>query len=409
MNNKKLKGKALVIALAIIVVLAAISISFIYAGGQREVSYVRETTDKIEEVVEDKIKSIKGEEVEHQETPEHLKGIYMTSWVAGTSSWREELISYIEATDLNAIVIDIKDDTGRISFEVEDEYLKEIGSSEERIADLESLIENLHEKGIYVIGRVSVFQDPYFVKKFPEEAVRRESDGQIWSDRKGLTWIDPNSKKAWQYVVAIARESYSRGFDEINFDYIRFPSDGDIKDIHYPKGTGLERAEVVESFFKHLDQELGDEMTISADLFGLVTVAEDDLGIGQEIMRAMPYFDFICPMVYPSHFAPGTFGYGNPASYPYEIINESIGRAIERITSTSTKEFVTVGTTTKVVYKPKDSFPKEKIRPWIQDFDLGAQYGKVEVEAQIKALNDLGLQGYMIWDPSNKYSRSVSY
>jgi hypothetical protein len=345
----------------------------------------------------------------HIETPDEVKAIYMTSWVAGTTDWRNELISYIEESNLNSIVVDIKDDTGRISFEVNDPDLHKIGSFERRIADIDALTDLLHEKDIYVIGRVSVFQDPYLVSKRPELAVRRASDRGMWQDRKGLTWLDAGNREVWEYAVSIARESYSRGFDEINFDYIRFPSDGNMADIYYPESEGKERAVVMESFFKYLNEELGEEMTISADLFGLVTYADDDLGIGQEIMRAVPYFDYISPMVYPSHFASGTFGYSDPASRPYEIVFGSIETAVERLTATSTKKLVTVGTTTKTVYEPRESFPKEKLRPWLQDFDLGADYGKAEVEAQIKALNDLDLYSWMIWDPSNRYTRGVSY
>lgn len=351
----------------------------------------------------------------HMDTPKEVRAIYMTSWVAGTRDWRASLIKMIEESDLNAIVIDIKDDTGRISFNTDDQELSEVGASENRIDDLDEFLEELHEKGIYVIGRVSVFQDPYLVSKRPDLAVRRASDGGVWQDRKGLTWLDAGSKDVWDYIARIARESHSRGFDEINFDYIRFPSDGNIHDTLYPESEDKVRSEVIEDFFAYLSDELGDEMTISADLFGLVTIAEDDLGIGQEIMRALPYFDYIAPMIYPSHFASGTFGYGNPAEHPFEIVKESMATAIERTTATSTIEHRTVGpsaqagTTTEAVVVPREHFPKEKLRPWIQDFDLGADYGKAEVEAQIKALNDFGLKSYMIWDPSNKYSRGVSY
>lgn len=396
----------------IVVVIVVLSAGLLLFTGSDKIEYKPSEVGGITPIVEpvEEAQATFADDLDgHLETPNEVKAIYMTSWVAGTTDWRNELISYIEDSELNSIVIDIKDDTGRISFEVNDPELYEVASFERRIADIDSLIETLHEKDIYVIGRVSVFQDPYFVTKHPELAVRRASDRGIWQDRKGLTWLDAGSREVWEYAVSIAREAHSRGFDEINFDYIRFPSDGNMRDIYYPESEGKERAVVLESFFKYLHTEVGDEMPISADLFGLVTYADDDLGIGQEIMRAVPYFDFISPMIYPSHFASGTFGYSSPASQPYEIIFGSMETAVTRLTATSTATLITVGTTTNTVYEPRESFPKEKLRPWLQDFDLGADYGKAEVEAQIRALEALGLNSYMIWDPSNRYTRGVNY
>ena len=170
----------------------------------------------------------------HIKTPEAVKAIYMSSWVAGTPSFREKLVKIADETEINSIIIDIKDYTGKIAFKVEDEMLQEVGSVENRISDVREFIARLHDKGIYVMGRISVFQDPYYVSKYPEFAVRRESDDGIWEDYKGISWLDAGSKQVWDYTVAIAKESYNIGFDELNFDYIRFPSDGDMYDIKYP-------------------------------------------------------------------------------------------------------------------------------------------------------------------------------
>lgn len=391
-------GAVLITAVATILFFAWKDNSFTYESKVKDIP--AEVKPEVSELVEKDLAL-------HVKTPESVKAIYITSWVAGTPYWRDELIQFVEETELNAVVIDIKDDTGRISFKVESELLNELGSPEQRIGDIKGFIEVLHSKDIYVIGRVSVFQDPYLVKAKPELAVKRESDGGIWQDRKGLTWLDAGSKEVWDYAIEIARVSHEVGFDEINFDYIRFPSDGNLQDISYPISKERKRVKVMEDFFKYLSEEIGDEFPISADLFGLVTTARDDLGIGQELKIALPYFDYISPMIYPSHFAVGTFGYANPASYPYEIVFESMHQAVERITATSTPRIVTVGTSTNTIYDPQAYFPKEKLRPWIQDFDLGADYGGAEVRAQIKALSDLGLYSYMIWDPSNKYSRSA--
>lgn len=405
-----------------LVLVAVVTTGLLLAWKENTITYTAKIENipvKIEQAL-DVVKPAEKDSALHIETPEAVKAIYITSWVAGTPYWRDELIQFVEETELNAVVIDIKDDTGRISFKVESELLNEIGSPEQRIGDIRGFIEILHSKGIYVIGRVSVFQDPFLVKMRPELAVKRESDGGVWQDRKGLSWLDASSEEVWDYAIEIARASHEVGFDEINFDYIRFPSDGNLRDISFPISKERKRVEVMEDFFKYLSEEVGDEFPISADLFGLVTTARDDLGIGQELMRALPYFDYVSPMIYPSHFAVGTFGYTNPASYPYEIVFESMRQAVERTVATSTPRIVTAGlpvatgtaqagTSTNTIYDPRAYFPKEKLRPWIQDFDLGADYGKAEVEAQIKALEDLGLHSWMIWDPSNKYTRDVSY
>jgi len=328
----------------------------------------------------------------HVKTPEAVKAIYMTSWVAGTPSFREKLVKIADETEINSIIIDIKDYTGRISFEVDDESLQEVGAVENRIPDIKEFIERLHSKGIYVMGRISVFQDPYYVSKFPEFAVKRESDGGIWEDYKGISWLDAGAKEVWDYTVAIAKESYNVGFDELNFDYIRFPSDGDMNDIKYPfseekvlADPDFGKAEVVRSFFKYLNEELSDiDATLSADLFGMVTTNPDDLNIGQVLEYAEPYFDYIAPMTYPSHYPPGFNGYANPNKEVYGVIKYSMDEAVRRMNEASTTPL--------------------KIRPWLQDFDYGGNYDIAEVRAQIQAVYDSGLTSWMLWDPSNRYT-----
>lgn len=324
--------------------------------------------------------------VTHISTPKALKAVYISSWVAGSPNFRDSVIKIIDTTELNAIVIDVKDSTGKISFKINDADLIEIGAMENRISNIRALTALLHKKNIYVIGRISVFQDPYLAKKKPEWAITKKSDGNIWKDRKGLSFLDPANKEVSNYIINLARHSYDLGFDEINFDYIRYPSDGDMKDINYHLKEGVTRADNIETFFKYLSSEMKKDVNIpiSADLFGLTTEAKDDMGIGQVWEKAIPHFDFVSPMVYPSHYPPGTSGYKNPALYPYEIINKALASAVIR---------------TKAINQ--DIL---KIRPWLQDFDMGATYTKEMVRAQIKATYDNGLTSWMLWDPSNKYT-----
>lgn len=322
-------------------------------------------------------------------TPEPLKGIYMTSWVASSGSLRDRLVKLAEETEINTIVIDVKDYSGKIVFPIQNNpELKAFGSEEIRVKDMQEFIEVLHKKGIYVIARIAVFQDQYFVKHRPDLAVKNSKGDMVWKDRKGISWIDPGSIEYWDYIVLIAKESRKVGFDEINFDYIRFPSDGNMKDISYPFSSSTPKHTVMRNFFEYLHNEFtGSGLKISADLFGMVTTAKDDMGIGQLLEDALPYFDYIMPMVYPSHY-PSTFqGYKNPESFPYEVVHFAMSEAVTRANLASTTP--------------------NKLRPWIQDFGLKMTYGSAEVRAQIKATNDVGLTSWILWSPSNKYTKSA--
>ncbi len=399
--------------------------------------------------------------VQHVLPPKELKAIYMTSWVAGTPSIRDGIIKLLDTSSANAVVLDIKDYTGKIAFKTGNPSLDNGACTEERIKDIKGLIQTLHDKDIYVIGRVAVFQDPCFVEHHPEVAVKRKSDGKVWRDKKGLSWVDMSSEVAWKHAVEIAKTSYDLGFDEINFDYVRFPSDGDMKDIHYLSGDAP-KPEVFKKFFVYLDKELrggkgsfvqdvittgtstkpnieekkmqtGMTMTIvnnlagtakdpvfdeywnfvhssssdivskrelaiknktgvgrlitSADLFGMVTTQPDDLGIGQILEYALPYVDHVYPMVYPSHYPANWNGFKNPSIKPYEVVQISMKAAAERA--------------------EKIGLSRKKLMPWVQDFDLGADYTADMVKAQFKAAYDTNLSGWLVWNASNKYTKEA--
>ncbi len=325
--------------------------------------------------------------VTHVATPEPLKAVYMTSWAAGNARFRKELFDLVDNTEINAVVIDIKDYTGKISFPVEDPLLVEIGSAEKRIPDVKKFISELHERNVYVIGRISSFQDSYLIDIYPDSAVKNKSGG-IWKDFKGVKWLDAGSEKVWEYLVAIGRESYALGFDELNFDYIRYPSDGNMQDIVYPWSGDRPRREVMKSFFAYLRQQFAtSSIPISVDLFGLTTSAEGDLGIGQSLTDALMYFDYVAPMVYPSHFGKGFIGIPKPAEKPYEVIKYSMDQAILKASTTMANP--------------------NKIRPWLQAFDLGAVYTPAMVRAQMQATYDAGLTSWMLWNAGSVYKKDA--
>lgn len=358
----------------------------------------------------------------HVSTPEAVKGIYMSQCVVGTPSFRDSLVTLIDETSLNSVVIDIKDYAGKIAFTTDDPILKDSVSDACGARDMKAFVQSLHDKNIYVIGRVTVFQDPYYTSLHPEQAVQSKSHGGPWKDRKGLSFIDVSSQQYWDYVVRLTEVAHNEfGFDEINYDYIRYPSDGDMEDALYQNPN---KAQAVEEFWKYLYENVEPiGVVTSADLFGMTASNTDDLGIGQVLERALPYFDYLMPMVYPSHYPKGFNGYSDPNLYPYEIIKYAMDRAVARTVSTTSTvpalthtpimETVTVSasgghaTTTKQVASgtySKPAYPATKIRPWLQDFDYGKSYEPADILAQTKATYDAGLTSWIFWDPGNKYS-----
>jgi len=344
--------------------------------------------------------------------PADVRGIYFTSWSASLPDRMARAIELGKTTEVNAVVIDVKDFTGKVAFETENPLIKRIGSEEKRIANLRELVNTFHAENIYVAVRIAVFQDQHLVKVRPDLAVK-DAAGNVWRDRKGLGWVDPASREAWEYNLEVAKEAAKAGADELNFDYIRFPSDGNLVNIRYPVYDSAKRTkrEVIREFFAFLHEGLKPTgKVVSADLFGLSTVNKDDLGIGQVIEDAFPYFDYIAPMVYPSHYAAGFLGYKNPAAHPYEVIKYSLENAKARrekfaeIFATSTLE----GTSPELREKIKRPEKIAEIRPWLQAFDLGASYPPEVIRKEIQAVYDVGLtHGWYLWNPSNVYSTAI--
>lgn len=371
---------------------------FTYAQANRHIYNLENINTQIyeeyinrSEVNTQALKKIRSDEMSqnHIETPDAVRSIYVSSWVAATPSLLNNLIEFVGDSEINSVIIDIKDSTGNISFAIDNESINQYNKTQARIQNIESLIEALHEKDIYVIGRLTTFQDPELAKLKPELAFKRLDTGEVWKDKKGLAFINPNKKEAWEYLVALAKISYEVGFDEINFDYIRYPSDGNISNIDYDLNDNYTRGDHLKEFYQYLDSELrSNGIPISADIFGLVTTAKDDLGIGQVFEDIFPHFDAIAPMVYPSHYSSGFFGYSNPNARPYEVVYAAMESAKNRAVAI-------------------DDDP-QKLRTWIQDFSLyGVTYGEKEVRDQIRATYDLGLDSYMVWDPKNKYTKDA--
>jgi hypothetical protein len=265
------------------------------------------------------------------------------------------------------------------------------------------LVEKLHRADIYVIARMVIFVDPLLALARPELAVHQASEvverkerlttTTLWRNNKQQAWLDPSARDIWQYNVSIAQDALRRGVDEINFDYIRFPSDGNLKNMHFPNWDGSSpRHRVIAEFFSYLRRQLKDSV-ISGDLFGLATINRDDLGVGQIIEDAFRSFDYVCPMIYPSHFAPGFLGKQNPAEHPYQVVHYSMTSARQRLLAMG-----------------PEVAARAEIRPWLQDFSLATEYDIEMVRAQIRGVMEaLGEDyvGFTMWNARNRYTQDA--
>ena len=311
--------------------------------------------------------------------PAKVRGVYSTSWIAGSPKI-DEIIDVIRQSKINTIVIDIKDDTGTVSFPTEVPLAKEIGAGSYRIPHLKELVTRLKKENVYTIARIVVFKDPLLAKKHTELAVL-DKNGGLWHDRKGMVWVDPNNRKVWKYNLDIAKEAVGLGFNEIQYDYVRFLSDGKISNCVYPFSKGELKEDVIRDFLFYSKKDLNAMgVPLSADIFGLVLSVPDDNNIGQKFEKIAQAVDYISPMVYPSHYPKGYFGINEPDLYPYEVITHSMHDAIKKVPGI-----------------------QPKLRPWLQDFNLGHPYGLEQLNLQIKALQENGINDWLFWNPSNKY------
>ncbi len=368
----------------------------------------------------------------HTPQPKQVKAIYMTSCVAGTPTFRADLVDLIEATEINSVIIDIKDYSGTISFRPDNPaWLPAWENARCGAQDMREFIATLHSKDIFVIGRMTVFQDPFEADRSPHLAVKRSDGNTVWRDGKGLAFIDVAAREYWDHIITLVVDSYNVGFDELNFDYVRYPSDGNMQDISFPHSAGSaypnDKQANLEAFFKYLNEQLDDETKFaavrhtntgrasstpytSADLFGMTTTNFDDLSIGQVQDRAAPYFDVIAPMVYPSHYPNDYLGLGDPNDHPYQVVHHAMQSGVTRMMASTTpmNGFLheQIGTSTPRKYT-KPVYGPEKLRTWIQDFDYGGDYDATDVRAQIQASYDAGVMSWMIWAPSNRYTKGA--
>lgn len=364
--------------------------------------------------------------------PDSVKAVYATGWVMGTPSLRKSMITSIKENGFNAIVIDIKDEAGQLTYDSTVPTAVSIGASRAMVKDIKSVINELKENDIYVVGRIVTFKDPIFASNVDEVSYKME-DGSIWHDYSGKCWPNPYNEKSWEYPIALAKEAAELGFEEIQFDYVRFPSsEGRTRTIAYGfESASKSKADTICAFLEKVMAEMEEyHIPISADVFGITTKRDGDFeNIGQDFARIADIVDVVCPMVYPSHYGYGEYKYARPDKNPYGIIYASLEDAMKRLDSfngkesgeiveevdnevsgelVETEEIKTEEIREKNIQKLKEY--GVNIRPYLQDFTaswLGSGnylvYGTEEVKDQIQAGFDLGIEDFCLWDPSNKY------
>jgi hypothetical protein len=322
--------------------------------------------------------------------PEAVRGIYLNAWAAGSTRRREALVKLAQQTELNSFVIDIKDATGFISHPTGLGLADEVGATGEvRIRDLPGLLARLKEAGIYPIARIVVAKDPLLSKARPDLAIQ-DSAGGVWSDQDGVQWLNLHHPEVWDYHVDLAKEVVRAGFPEIQWDYVRFPDAPEALRARqvFPESEGRTMAEAVRAFLGYSRRILEKEGAfVTADVFGVTTSYRKDVGIGQVWEMFIDQVDAALPMVYPSHYWTGSFGYEKPNAYPYEIVRRALKDAVSRSALVD---------------------GAGKVRPWLQDFSLGDPiYDAPEVRAQIQAAYDAGVEEWVLWNPGSRYTESA--
>jgi len=322
--------------------------------------------------------------------PKTVRGIYLNAWTAGSTRRREGLIALARRTEVNSFVIDIKDATGFVSHRTEVPLAREIGATEEiRIRDLPGLLDQLKEARIYPIARIVVGKDPLLAEGRPDLAIQ-DSAGGVWFDQDSVRWLNFHDRRVWEYHVELAREVVRAGFPEIQWDYVRFPDAPEALRARsvFPGSDGRTRAEAIRAFLGFSREALGREgALVTADVFGVTTSYRRDVGIGQVWESFIDQVDAALPMVYPSHYWTGSFGFEKPNAFPYEVVRRAMRDAVSR-------SALVEGAGT--------------VRPWLQDFTLGEpRYGAPEVRAQIQGAYDAGVEEWILWNPGSRYTESA--
>lgn len=311
------------------------------------------------------------------------RGLYVFRYAVNSRRLRH-LIGISDSTEINALVLDVKDEFG-LNFNPSDPLLKKNAGSQANLRNLKELVDTIRAHGILPIARIVVFKDSVTARVNPQHTIR-QPDGSPWRDKQGLTWVNPYANEIWEYNLRVGDEAIRMGFGEIQFDYIRFPEPyKSLPKQIFPGQAGRSKPQVLAEFLSAARARYGKAgVRTTADVFGLVTTVNGALEIGQAWEPLAKAVDVMLPMVYPSHYPRGSFNIDRPNAQPYDIIHIAISRARER--------------------NAKLGITGEHVRPWLQAFSIGApKYGAREIEEQKRAVYDSGYDGWVMWEPGSRY------
>ncbi len=323
--------------------------------------------------------------------PPALKGVYATFYTLGHQRLMGRIKGLVEETEINTVIMDVKGDRGWIPYHSAIPLATEVGAQEQiRVRDWPQFMKWFKDRCVYTIARIVVFKDHPLATTHPELAVIDQRTGQPWLDGEGLAWTDPFSEEVWDYNIAIAIEAATKGFDEIQFDYFRFPADGDLRETSFSRpNTEKARRAAIMGFLKRAQIALSPfGVKIAVDVFGYTVWGAGDIGIGQNIEDIAQYVDVLSPMLYPSSFHLGIPGYPEAIDHLYELTHQSTKRAVQRIQATGTV-----------------------VRPWLQDFRDYAfdrrKFSPQEIRNQMEGVLDAGGEGWMLWNASARYTEEA--
>ena len=334
--------------------------------------------------------------IEKKNYPENkrreVRGIYITSSSASLTKRVDDLIALSKRTKINAFVIDVKEDDGTLLFKMKaGEKYNPNANRRSPIKDIDKFMKKMKDNNIYTIARVVSFKDPTYAKANPDKAIITKSTGKPFTNSDGVIWVSPHDRYLWEYNIAVAKEAALAGFDEIQFDYVRFPASngGKLdKDLDYRNPNKESKPETIQKYLQYARKELEPlGVYIAADVYGQVGSLPDDMALGQHWESVSNVVDYICPMIYPSHYGKGVYGLPVPDAEPYKTVYRSTQDSMNRNANIDTPAM---------------------IRPWIQAFTARwvkgyITYGPEQIELQVKALKDLGINEYILWSPTNRY------
>lgn len=320
-----------------------------------------------------------------------VRGIYVSGPMAG-SAGMENLIDLIDNTELNAVVIDVKNDEGNITYQMDLQTAQEMGACINYISDMEGLMAELKEHDIYTIARIVCFKDPYLAEHNPQLALKK-ADGSNLTDAYGLTWVNPYKEEVWEYLTDVALAAADMGFDEIQYDYVRFPIGNEAETADY--GVDIQsypKEQAIMNFLDYAAERLHEKgIPVTADVFGTIIGSAIDVEqVGQDYVGLGSTVDVLCPMIYPSHYGKGVFGFDVPDAYPYETVYAAL--------MASKNELAGIADDDRAV-----------VRPWLQAFTATwvsghITYGGDEIREQIQAVYDAGYEEWILWNASNRYT-----